>query len=166
VRKRLVSTRVVADAGPLIGLAKINRLDLLLQLFGCVRVPEAVAAELNMDTPLPGATALNHARKQGWLLIQAAPTVAARLLVAVDRGEAEAIALARQEEALLLIDERLGRAAAQADGVRIFGTGALLVKAKQAGLIKAVRPELEALSRCGYRLSDTLQQELLRLAGE
>jgi hypothetical protein len=119
-----------------------------------------------MDTPLPGATALNHARKQGWLLIQAAPTVAARLLVAVDRGEAEAIALARQEEALLLIDERLGRAAAQADGVRIFGTGALLVKAKQAGLIKAVRPELEALSRCGYRLSDTLQQELLRLAGE
>jgi predicted nucleic acid-binding protein len=41
-----------------------------------------------------------------------------------------------------------------------------LIKAKQAGLITSVRMELRALTACGYRLSDALQKELLRLACE
>ena len=37
---------VVADASPLIGLAKIARLDLLQRLFGKVLIPEAVERDL------------------------------------------------------------------------------------------------------------------------
>ncbi|MEI6645949.1 MAG: DUF3368 domain-containing protein [bacterium] len=157
---------VVADAGPLIGLAKIKRIELLHRLFGCVIIPEAVAVELHLETPLPGASVLNLARKQGWLKIQVVSAVPERLLATVDRGEAEAITLACSRHALLLIDERIGRAAAQAEGVSIFGTGAVLIKAKQSGLITSVRMELQALTDCGYRLSDALQRELLRLADE
>jgi len=157
---------VVADAGPLIGLAKIGRIELLHRLFGSVLIPEAVAAELHLDTPLPGARALQLAHKQGWLKIQAVSAVPRRLLETVDRGEAEAITLASGRHALLLIDERLGRAAAKAEGVTILGTGAVLIKAKQSGLITSVRTELHALTDCGYRLSDALQRELLRLARE
>jgi predicted nucleic acid-binding protein len=157
---------VVADAGPLIGLAKIGSIELLHRLFGSVLIPEAVAAELHLDTPLPGALALNLARKQGWLKIQEVSAVPRRLLETVDRGEAEAITLASSRHARLLIDERIGRAAAKAEGVTIFGTGAVLIKAKQAGLITSVRTELKALTDYGYRLSDALQRELLRLVHE
>ena len=166
MKRGVLKALVVADAGPLIGLAKIHRIDLLHHLFGRVLIPEAVAAELHLETPMPGASALNLARKQGWLKIQAVSSVPERLLATVDRGEAEAITLACSRHALLLIDERIGRAAAKAEGLSIFGTGAVLIKAKQAGLITSVRMELRALTACGYRLSDALQKELLRLAFE
>jgi len=64
------------------------------------------------------------------------------------------------------IDELCGRTAARAEGVRLFGTGALLVKAKEKHLISSVRTELDALQEAGYRLSKALRAEIMRLAGE
>lgn len=157
---------VVADAGPLIGLARIDRLDLLHQLFGRVMSPEAVAAELCLDGPLPGSRALGNAVVQKWLQIVPVTEAPPSLLAVVDRGEAEAITLAKLKIARLLIDESIGRRAAQRAGVCVFGTGAVLVRAKEAGLIAEVRPELDALVFAGYRVSVPLQKQILRLAGE
>ena len=67
---------------------------------------------------------------------------------------------------MLLIDEHRGRTVARREGVAVFGSGAVLLKAKERKLILEVRPYLEALSDAGYRLSDNLCRELLRLAGE
>jgi predicted nucleic acid-binding protein len=41
-----------------------------------------------------------------------------------------------------------------------------LLRAKRAGLLPAVQPEIEALLRAGALLSDTVVQECLHLAGE
>lgn len=157
---------VVADAGPLIGLARIDRLDLLHQLFGRVSIPDAVAAELCLDGPLPGARALGIAVGQKWLQIVPVTEVLRSLLTVVDRGEAEAITLAKLKNARLLIDETIGRRAAQRAGVRVFGTGAVLVRAKETGAITEVRRELDALMAAGYRISVRLRDAILMMAGE
>jgi predicted nucleic acid-binding protein len=157
---------VVADAGPLIGLAIIGGLPWIGKLFREVLIPEAVAAELRFDSALPGAIALALARRQGWLKMATVADVPAHLLAAVDRGEAEAIALAKQQAAPLLIDESRGRVAARSEGVVVFGSGAVLIRAKEQGLIQQVRPHLDALAQARYRLSPALRREILRLAGE
>ncbi len=45
----MVSGVVIADAGPLIGLARIGHLDLQRQLFGAVIITPVVAAESGSD---------------------------------------------------------------------------------------------------------------------
>lgn len=157
---------VVADAGPLIGLATIGGLGWLQQLFGTVLIPESVATELCLDSRMPGAIALAAARDQGWLKVVPVGAVPVRLLSTVDRGEAEAIVLAGQKNLPLLIDENRGRIAARSEGVRVFGSGAVLLRAKEKGLLREVRPTLDALTRAQYRLSEALRREILRLAGE
>ena len=157
---------VVADAGPLVGLAVIGGLPWLEHLFREVLIPEAVAAELRLDSDMRGAQALASARAEGWLKVVAVADVPIRLLDVIDRGEAEAIVLTRQKVVPLLIDELRGRLAARSEGVAVFGSGAVLLRAKEVGLIREVRASLDALTHAQYRLSAALRQEILRLAGE
>ncbi len=164
--KRSGSDIVVADAGPLIGLALIGGLIWLQKLFPKILIPEAVAAELCLDSNMPGASALASARDQGWLQIVSVDDVPGRLLAMVDRGEAEAIVLAKQKCARLLIDENRGRIAAKHECIPVFGTGAVLIQAKEKDLIQEIRPMLDALVRAKYRLSNGLRREILRLANE
>jgi predicted nucleic acid-binding protein len=42
----------------------------------------------------------------------------------------------------------------------------MLITAKRAGLLKSIRPELDALLRTAFFLGPQLYDELLRLAGE
>ena len=64
----------------------------------------------------------------------------------LDAGEAEAIALAVEVEAdLLLMDERLGRETARHLGMRYVGLIGVLITAKRNGLIDDVKSRLAAL---------------------
>lgn len=157
---------VVADASPLIGLAKIGRLTLLQQLVLQILIPGAVEKELCLDSMRPGSKILAEAKRDGWLVSAQVGEVPHHLTATVNLGEAEAITLAKQESALLLIDESKGRVAASSEGVRIFGTGVVLIRAKSLDLIPTVAEPLKALSEVGYHFSLGLQQEILRRAGE
>jgi predicted nucleic acid-binding protein len=162
-----MSRAVVADAGPLIALARIDRLQLLSDPFGPVVVPTAVLDELRLDSTRPGAQALGEARSKGWWEVAAPSADATQLRQMLDPGEAEAIQLAEEIRCrFLLIDERRGRAVARRRGIPIVGTGGLLLGAKRAGRLSSVTPELERLSDIGYRLAPTLVKEIRRLAGE
>ena len=49
---------IVADTGPLIALARIQRLSLLQQLYGEALIPPAVQHELQLSSHRPGAQVL------------------------------------------------------------------------------------------------------------
>jgi len=88
-------------------------------------------------------------------------------LVDLDRGEAQAIALAQELNAdLLIVDERLGRQHARRLGLTITGTLGILLKAKQLGYVDAVQPLIEQLQQGGIRLRDDVVRRVLELAGE
>ena len=161
-----VAELVVSDAGPLIACALTGRLGLLRGLFGAVVVPPAVFSELHLGGTRPGAVALATAAADGWRAQATPPTVPERLSNALDPGEAEAIALAIRTGALLLVDERRGRRAARREGVKVIGTCAALVAAKERGLLPLVKPVVHELISSGYRLSPALVREVLALAGE
>jgi predicted nucleic acid-binding protein len=159
---------VVSNTSPLINLARIGRLDLLHQLYGEVLLPEAVWQETVINGT--GQAGADEIRTAAWVKIQAVsnqPMVRA-LRQELDAGEAEAIVLALESRAdLLLMDERLGRETAQHLGLRYVGLIGVLIAAKSRGLIGQIKPELNALREvAGFFVDDTLYVQVLKDAGE
>ena len=164
-----MSGEVVADTGPLIALARLGELDLLRRLYGRVAVPPAVKAELAIGSDRPGARALEAALAAGWILVHGVsdPVALRELSMLLGPGEAEAIAVAAQRRAqVLLIDDARGRRIARRRGVPVAGVAGVLLAAKSRGEIAAVGPFLRKLSEAGYRLSPRLVTEVLAAAGE
>jgi predicted nucleic acid-binding protein len=85
-----------------------------------------------------------------------------------DEGESEAIALAVELEAeLLVIDERLGRDTARHFGLNFTGLIGLLVDAKHKGLIDEIKRYLDELRNVfGFRISESLYRRVLTDEGE
>lgn len=167
---------VIADAGPLIPLARIDHLDLLRQVFGAVVLTAVVAAEIGIDATgeaaaaRAGAAAIGEALAAGWLTISdsGAEVRYQPLNPGVDAGECSTISLALHRQAtgervLVIVDDRCGRAEARSQGVAIIGTAAVLVLAKERNLIPACAPLLVALREQGYFLGDGV---VLAQAGE
>ena len=164
-----MSGEVVADTGPLIALARIGELDLLRRLYGRVVLPPAVKGELAIGSDRPGARVLGAALAAGWISVRSvSDRVSVReLSMLLDPGEAEAIVLAAQRRAqVLLIDDARGRRIARRRGVPVAGVAGVLLAAKSRGEIAAVGPFLRKLSGAGYRLSPQLVAEVLAAAGE
>ena len=172
---------VIADAGPLIGLARIDRLDLLQGLFGQVTVTTPIAKELLAGGPFPDTQILRNALSRPWLptvdLDDLLPGSGQALcrdwmhLHQIDIGEASAMVLAQHlagqgVSVLLVMDDFRGRSAAQHARMPLIGVAGLLLLAKQAGLIGAVKPLLLNLHQGGYFLSARLIEASLRQAGE
>ena len=156
---------LVCNSGPLIALARIDRLDFLPSLYGTVLVPPAVYLEITRDKSLVGADALAKAE---WLKVEAVSDIkqVGRLLSSLDTGESEAIVLAHELQATLALDERRGRKVAQGFFIPLTGTAGILLAAKNRGLIPAVTPLLESLIEKGIRISPRLYKEVKLRAGE
>lgn len=90
------------------------------------------------------------------------------LLLHVHRGEAEAIALAADLRAdVILIDEQEWRDLALEAGLSIVGVLGILLKAKRGGHISAVKPEIQALrAKARFFLSSSLEATILNSVGE
>lgn len=161
---------VVSNTSPLLNLEIIGHLDLLRQQFGQVLIPRAVLDELKIETNFPGAQEIGQALSSGWVIRQ---EVADINLVRVlkhdlDDGESEAIALAIQQNAdILLMDEHDGRAMAKDMGVSVIGVLGILLRGKQNGQVASVRAAIRALRQnAGFRVSNHLVQQILAEAGE
>ncbi len=159
---------VISNASPLIALVRIGQLDLLRQLYSEIIIPEAVWHEVVVEgADQPGAEAVSSA---SWIVRR---TVTNRSLVhglqqELDAGEAEAIALAVEiGDALLLMDERLGRDTARHFDMRYTGVVGVLLEAKHKRFVQAIQPPLDALrDLAGFRVSEALYRRVLQDEGE
>ena len=152
---------IVSDTSPILNLVAIERLELLKDLYGSIVIPPAVSAELH-DNGIFLAT--------DWIqVVEPLNRAAVEALRAdLDAGESEAIVLAQQLKAsLLLIDERLGRRAATQLGLDVTGLLGILAEARKRGLISACAPLLDdMIRRAGFWIGDRLRSDYLKALGE
>lgn len=159
--------RAVINAGPLIALSLLDRLDLLSGLFAECWVPQTVYNEVAVvGLGKPGAAALQSA---DWLArVRTAPVPDPLLVMELDAGEAEVISLARQLlPCIAIIDERRGRRIAQqVYGLPVKGTAGILVAAHRRGLISGVRAPLLEMREAGYFIAESVVAAACAAAGE
>lgn len=127
----MINSVIVADSSPLISLAIIAQLELLPQLYQRILLPTAVWDEVTIQgVGLPGAQAVSQLT---WLEIQAPEALILEpLSILVDRGEAEAIALAQSTpDSTVLLDDAQARRVAERLGIRRIGTLGFCVRRKK-----------------------------------
>lgn len=131
--------KVIADSSPLISFAILNRLELLMQLYTEIRIPQAVFDEISQPGK-PHAQVLHLFGHNKVALVKNQMAVN-MLLTDVDRGEAEAIVFALESGIVdLLIDDAKRRRAAQLKGLQVTGTIGVLLAAKKRQLIAHLKP--------------------------
>ncbi len=159
---------VVSNTSPILNLAIIDRLILLRQLYLRVVIPQSVYDEIVVvGEGQPGAAEVKSA---DWIEVKSVKnhTLATSLRLELDTGGADAIALAEELKAdLLLIDERKGRAVANRLRIRNIGLLGVLVDAKKRGNLSAIKPVVDALiSKAGFWIDAELYKRILETAGE
>ncbi|HEY88337.1 MAG TPA: DUF3368 domain-containing protein [Thermoflexia bacterium] len=158
---------LVCDTGPLIALAKVGQLALLPKMCEKVYIPPAVQRELLRKSG-PEIVWLEAALGTFIEIVPLPPSPPEVEVVTwqLDCGEQQAIALAYHLQAMVVIDERLGRNAARQLALLMTGSVGLLLRAKECGLITKVVPLLKNMRRQGYWFSDELLALAARLSGE
>jgi predicted nucleic acid-binding protein len=156
----------IVNASPLILLGKIGRLGLLAGLADRLIIPAEVASEI--------AAGPTHDPARVWVASEGLGFIGSAVpadprIIAWDLGAGETAVLSSgllMSGALCLLDDRAARDCAAVYQLPVLGTAGVLVRAKRAGLLPAVRPELERLCSAGALLANHVVQDCLRLAGE
>lgn len=143
---------VVSDTSPLNYLILVKAIDVLPNLFGEVRVPPKIVEELQRSrAPEPvksWAIALPP-----WIRV-VSPSTSLTMSARLDSGEAQAIALAKELLAeVILIDERKGRRVAQEHGLTTVGTLTVLEMAAERSLLD-LKSVIDSLKHTTFHIAD------------
>jgi hypothetical protein len=156
---------VVSNTSPILNLAIVDQLVLLRRQFGEVLIPNAVLDELKVGEERPGSQTIREAISSGWIQIQEVSNkpLAQLLKQTLDRGEAEAIALAVELKAdWTLLDEREGRKVAKSLGLNVTGILGILLRAKHIGELESLEPVINNLiNQAGFRIAPELLAKIL-----
>ena len=157
--------KVVSNTTPIISLLKIGKLQIFKDLYDEIFIPQEVFNEIEAGKNKEFYTDLS---KIEWIKIEKINNEKAlSYFLDLDKGEAEAIVLANEKEAdLIILDESLGRFHAKHTGLKVTGTIGILLKAKQLGYITELKPLLFELRTKNVWLSDSLIENALKLANE
>jgi predicted nucleic acid-binding protein len=159
---------VISNTTPLIGLASIGQFNLLREFFGEIFIARAVFDEAVTHGHEKGGTK-NDISSANWIrILEVKDRLAVEILLEeMDLGESETIVLAREINAdWVLMDEKKGRRMLDQLKIPKIGTVGILLKAKQSGFLKSLRPELEKLRSLGFTLNQIVVDKVLRDAGE
>ncbi len=157
--------KIVSNTTPIISLLKINRLELLKKLYNQIYIPSAVYNEIEAGKAKGYYKDLS---KIDWINItEIQDKQAVKYFLDLDAGEAEAIVLATEVNAdLIILDEKLGRFHAKHADLKVTGTIGVLIKAKTDGLIKELKPIFDELTDKEVWISKKLKNEILQRVGE
>ena len=147
---------IISDTSCFIILTNIGELDLLQKTYGQVLNTIEVAAEFG--SPLPD-----------WIEIQSATDKYRQqiLEMQIDKGEASAIALALEiPDSTIILDDYKAQKIAERLGLEITGTVGVIIKAKLRGVIPSIKPYFENIRKTDFRLTDAIEKQALKEAGE
>ncbi len=152
--------RVVFDTSPICYLVLIGEIDVLPSLFEEILVPHAVVAE--WDHPKsPLILRRWAAEPPGWLRRHSIDVGKMAGLRSLDRGEREAIALARLSKAdLVVLDDKAARRIAFDLGLSVTGLLGVLDRAAAQGLLD-LRAAVGRLRKTSFRAHPRLLKDLL-----
>jgi predicted nucleic acid-binding protein len=142
---------IISDTSCLIALTKIDKLDLLKNLYQEIIITQDVNVEFGGLLP-------------EWILISEVKNTQKQheLENRLDKGEASSIALALEiKNSTLIIDEIKGRKIAQSLNIDIIGTIGIILLAEKKELIKDVTGIILKLVNKGFRLSDNLIDRII-----
>lgn len=145
---------VIADAGPLIALAKIDGLSILKSWFCKVYVVESVINGCFAKSDL-SKQRIEQAVNDKWLIKCSPKRPEDNLSKSLGQGETDSIYFALNDvrHALLIVDDRLARRYALKNGLHIIGTVRVLVLAEKQGFINSAESCVNDLIESGYRVS-------------
>jgi len=165
---------VLSDAGPLIALGKLNRLELLADLYRQVQIPRAVYSEVVTQGLARGASEALTVRLfwqgQNWPVLDVPSTTLAAYVppVILGPGETEMLALAQTlPNPLVLLDDEVARTEARRLKLRLRGTVGVLVQAYRQGHLPfaqidllleeiALRPDIWISAKLCHEVRDSL----------
>lgn len=164
---------VLADAGPLIALGKLNRLNLLAELYDVLHIPRAVYDEAVVEGFLREAPDSLHIRlfveHYRFPILDASEDVLRRYAQwpHLGAGEKQLLSLAQSfsgTEVLVLIDDEAAREEARQLGLLVKGTIGVLVQAYRTELLAWDEIELlllEIAARPDLWISERLCQQVI-----
>src|ERR1043165_239683 len=145
---------IVADSSALIALAVCDGLDVILQVYDDLKIPEAVYMEI-VAPEKPYSDALG-----AFLAERVVKVDVSRWVVTaggLGRGEIEAMALYKELSAdALLIDDHRARMIAEYNQINCIGALGLILLAKQNGIISKVAPYIQKLRNSSIYYGDPL----------
>lgn len=152
----------VSNSTPLIALSKIGKLDLLREYFGEIYIPREVYDEVvTRGGRLSGA---EEVASLEWIKVVDVNNIVAveSLGLVLDKGEAEAIVLAKEKGDLLIIDDGDGRRTAESLDIKITGTIGILLIASKDGKLD-LKKKLDELIKVGFRLGNKEYERILSM---
>ncbi len=157
--------KIVSNTTPIISLLKLNSLELLQKLYTQIFIPNAVYKEIEAGKSKGYYRDLSRI---DWInILEIQDKQAVKYFLDLDAGEAEAIVLATELNAeLIILDEKLGRFHAKHADLKVTGTIGILIKAKSEGLIEKLKPMLDELTDKGVWINENFKTEILRKVGE
>jgi predicted nucleic acid-binding protein len=141
---------IVSDASCLILLQKLNRLDVLRELFNEITITEPIEKEFGDKLP-------DYFKK-----VEPKDKNYQRILERfLDAGEASAIALALENEGcLLMLDDQKARKEVRQMSLRMTGTIGILLLAIEKGLIESGEQLIYDIQKTNFRISDKYLDEI------
>ena len=124
---------VVADTGALISLEKLGRFDLLREVCSTLLVPRAVLEELSH--PDPESDYLKSSGIARVVECQVVHQAEFQGLEHLHYGERYAVALARDKQCALFVEDQRARKWAGEEGIRFFGAAGAIKINVEAGAI-------------------------------
>lgn len=127
---------IISNSSPLIALGRLNRLDIVEDLFGNIYIPHSVYQETVVETSLEfQSLAIRKAIESG-IIVVTTPTIVPVFKRKLDKGEQAVLALAIEKQAqAIIMDDRKARKEATERGFSLFYTTDILKGADRRHLI-------------------------------
>ncbi len=160
------SSSAVINTSPWIALSVCGQTNILTTLYDTILIPSTVRQEIIAGGK--SQIGVRELHEADWLrVVNIQDPAKVLLLHELDRGEAEVIVLAQEQQVTeVILDEKVARMHARVLGLTVVGTLGLLLRAKKRGLIGDIKPLIEKLLKAEIHIHPNIVHGILQQAGE